>query len=145
VLGSGAATVRSQYGDLILEPRRPSASAESPRGDEVLRAIKAVPGVARRSWPSSCTHTRRRAIRRAGGAAELLSRPERGPHRAAKPYWFFVAADAHRSPQRDTHGTMYGYDQHVPIILYGSGNQAGEYTRPVTPADIARRWPTCAA
>jgi phosphoglycerol transferase MdoB-like AlkP superfamily enzyme len=32
---------------------------------------------------------------------------------------------------------MYGYDQHVPIILYGSGITPGEYTRPVTPADIA--------
>jgi hypothetical protein len=41
-----------------------------------------------------------------------------------------------------THGTLHEYDQHVPIVLYGSGVRAGNYDRAVTPADVA---PTLAA
>jgi phosphopentomutase len=55
-----------------------------------------------------------------------------------KPYWFFVAADGTAQPgSATTHGTMYGYDQKVPIILFGKGVKPGEYARVVTPADIA--------
>jgi hypothetical protein len=32
---------------------------------------------------------------------------------------------------------MYGYDQKVPIVLFGRGIKPGEYVRAVTPADIA--------
>jgi len=32
---------------------------------------------------------------------------------------------------------MYGYDQRVPIVFYGRGIKPGEFTRAVTPADIA--------
>ena len=36
-----------------------------------------------------------------------------------------------------SHGTLYEYDQRVPIILYGAGMKSGSYTQPVTPADLA--------
>jgi hypothetical protein len=32
---------------------------------------------------------------------------------------------------------MYGYDQQVPIVLFGKGVRPGEYFRAITPADIA--------
>ena len=55
-----------------------------------------------------------------------------------KPYWFFVTADGSAQPGSATsHGTMYGYDQRVPIVLYGKGIRPGEFARAVTPADIA--------
>jgi phosphopentomutase len=55
-----------------------------------------------------------------------------------KPYWFFVTPDGTAQPgSATTHGTMYGYDQQVPVILYGAGIKPGAYTRAVTPADIA--------
>ena len=55
-----------------------------------------------------------------------------------KPYWLFVTADGTAQPGSATsHGTMYGYDQRVPIILFGKGIKPGEYVRAVTPADIA--------
>jgi hypothetical protein len=36
-----------------------------------------------------------------------------------------------------THGTLYDYDQQVPIIFYGAGVRLGVYADPATPADIA--------
>jgi predicted AlkP superfamily pyrophosphatase or phosphodiesterase len=55
-----------------------------------------------------------------------------------KPYWFFVTADGTPQPESaSSHGTPYGYDQRVPILLFGAGVRPGEYTRAVTPADIA--------
>lgn len=36
-----------------------------------------------------------------------------------------------------THGTLYGYDQRVPVILYGAGIAAGGHETPATPADLA--------
>jgi predicted AlkP superfamily pyrophosphatase or phosphodiesterase len=41
-----------------------------------------------------------------------------------------------------THGTLYAYDQHVPLILFGAGVAGGRYLQAATPADIA---PTFAA
>ena len=38
-----------------------------------------------------------------------------------------------------THGTIYPYDQRVPVILFGAGIRAGRYERASTPADIAPR------
>ncbi len=52
-----------------------------------------------------------------------------------KPYWLMSSAAA-------THGTFYGYDQRVPVVLYGAGIKPGQYLQPATPADIA---PTLAA
>jgi hypothetical protein len=55
-----------------------------------------------------------------------------------RPYWFYVSADGTSQPGSATsHGTMYGYDQKVPIVLFGRGIKPGEYVRAVTPADIA--------
>lgn len=36
-----------------------------------------------------------------------------------------------------THGTAYGYDQRVPLVLFGAGVRPGTYDTPATPADIA--------
>ena len=41
-----------------------------------------------------------------------------------------------------THGTLYWYDQRVPVILFGAAVKPGHYSTAATPADIA---PTLAA
>ena len=41
------------------------------------------------------------------------------------------------STSATTHGTLYSYDQHVPVILYGAGVKKGRFTSEATPADIA--------
>jgi predicted AlkP superfamily pyrophosphatase or phosphodiesterase len=41
------------------------------------------------------------------------------------------------STSATTHGTLYPYDQHVPLILYGAGVKKGRFDAESTPADIA--------
>jgi hypothetical protein len=36
-----------------------------------------------------------------------------------------------------THGTLHGYDQRVPVIVFGASVKAGAYTNPASPADLA--------
>lgn len=55
-----------------------------------------------------------------------------------KPYWTFgTNAAAKAQPYGTTHGSPYGYDQHVPVFLMGFGIKPGEYLMRITPADIA--------
>ncbi|MCU0248706.1 MAG: alkaline phosphatase family protein [Vicinamibacterales bacterium] len=139
-LGPGTYTVRSQYSDLILEPDAVEQLRRDPRAlDQVLRALRAVPGVAAAFFAEQLDAYAAAGDRDAR-AALLGYYPGRSgdvivmPH----PYWFFVAADGTAQPGSATsHGTMYGYDQQVPIILFGKGIKPGEYARVVTPADIA--------
>jgi len=46
------------------------------------------------------------------------------------------------STSATTHGTLYPYDQHVPLIFYGAGVKKGTFTSDASPADLA---PTLAA
>jgi hypothetical protein len=48
----------------------------------------------------------------------------------AEPYYLFDATGT-------THGTPYDYDTHVPLIFWGTGIQAGVYTRRVAINDVA--------
>src|SRR5262249_17307755 len=60
-------------------------------------------------------------------SADLVLLPE--------PYYMFSASGT-------THALPYSYDNHVPVIFYGSGVRAGVYYDPVAVNDIA---PTLAA
>ncbi len=46
------------------------------------------------------------------------------------PYWMFSAHGT-------THGTVFGYDAHVPVIFMGQGIRAGQYDASIAPNDIA--------
>ena len=139
-LGPGSYVVRSQYSDLILEPDVVEKLRRDPRAlDEVLRALRAVPGVAAAFFAEQLD-AHAAAGDRYARAALLSYYPGRSGDVIVmpQPYWFFVAADGTAQPGSATsHGTMYGYDQKVPIILFGKGVKPGEYARVVTPADIA--------
>lgn len=139
-LGPGTYTVRSQYSDLILEPDAVEKLRRDPRAlDQVLRALRAVPGVAAAFFAEQLD-AHAAAGDRDARAALLGYYPGRSGDVIVmpRPYWFFVAADGTAQPGSATsHGTMYGYDQQVPIILFGKGIKPGEYARVVTPADIA--------
>jgi predicted AlkP superfamily pyrophosphatase or phosphodiesterase len=41
------------------------------------------------------------------------------------------------STSATTHGTLYPYDQHVPLIFYGAGVKKGRFTSEASPADLA--------
>jgi len=71
----------------------------------------------------------------AGRSGDLLIVP--------KPYWLMDDTEPGKKRDYGTgHGTPYGYDQRVPVLLMGYGIQPGEYFGAITPADIA---PTLAA
>jgi hypothetical protein len=53
-----------------------------------------------------------------------------------KPYWLLVSASA-GVPGGTNHGTSYGYDARVPLLMIGLGIRPGEYSTAATPADIA--------
>jgi len=61
-----------------------------------------------------------------------------------RPYWLLDYSAPGQPPRAfgTGHGSLYYYDQRVPILLMGLGIQSGEYYSEVTPADIA---PTLAA
>jgi predicted AlkP superfamily pyrophosphatase or phosphodiesterase len=138
--GPGPYVVRSQYSDLVLPPDVVDKLRRDPRAtDAVLRAIRAVPGVAA-AFVAEQLDSHAAAGDRDARAALLSYYPGRSGDLIVipRPYWFFVTADGSPQPGSATsHGTMYGYDQQVPIILFGRGIKPGEYARPATPADIA--------
>jgi predicted AlkP superfamily pyrophosphatase or phosphodiesterase len=41
------------------------------------------------------------------------------------------------STSATTHGTLYPYDQHVPLIFYGAGVKPGRFSADASPADLA--------
>jgi predicted AlkP superfamily pyrophosphatase or phosphodiesterase len=47
-----------------------------------------------------------------------------------EPHWMFAARGT-------THGSVWGYDTHVPIVFMGPGIRPGTYRRPITVNDIA--------
>jgi predicted AlkP superfamily pyrophosphatase or phosphodiesterase len=139
-LGPGPYVVGSQYSDLILQPEVLEKLRRDPlAARDVLRAVRAVPGIAAAFFADELdSHVA--AGDRDARAALLSYYPGRSGDLLVmpKPYWFFVTADGSPQPGSATsHGTMYGYDQQVPIILYGRGIKPGEYARRATPADIA--------
>jgi predicted AlkP superfamily pyrophosphatase or phosphodiesterase len=138
--GPGLGPVRSQYWDLTLPPDVLDKLRRDPlAADAVLRAIRAVPGVATAFFAEQLD-SHAAAGDRDARAALLSYYPGRSGDLIVipKPYWLFVTADGSAQPGSATsHGTLYGYDQQVPVILFGKGIRAGEYTRPATPADIA--------
>jgi arylsulfatase A-like enzyme len=55
-----------------------------------------------------------------------------------KAYWLMDSTPTGQARRYGTgHGTPWGYDQHVPILLMAFGIKPGQYHGPVTPADIA--------
>jgi arylsulfatase A-like enzyme len=99
-------------------------------------AAAAVPHVAR-------VFTREQLIGGAVPADRVSQRVARSYHArrsgdievVLEPYWVRPATDA-------THGSPYGYDAHIPLVLMGPGIVAGTYRAHVSLNDVA---PTLAA
>jgi predicted AlkP superfamily pyrophosphatase or phosphodiesterase len=135
-LGSGSYPVRLSNSDLYLDPATVDRLRRDPLAlENVLRAARAIPGVADAyfgealdSHAAAGDHAARAALMGyyPGRSGDLIVVP--------KPYWFYVGTDGGDAA---SHGTLYDYDQHVPVILFGQGIKRGEYLRAVTPADIA--------
>jgi hypothetical protein len=134
------ATVRMVNADLHLDDE----SLERLRANPALlattiQAIRAVPGVANALFADALPllaaagdHDARAALAgyfpgRSGHVAVVL-----------RPHFFLVNDDGTAQPgDAATHGSLNDYDQHVPVVLFGSGITRGVYLRRVTPADLA--------
>ena len=135
-LGPGTYPVRLSNSDLYLDP----ATVDRLRRDRlaldsVLRALRGIPGVAD-AYFGDALDSHAAAGDRAARAALMGYYPGRSGDLVVvpKPYWSYVGTDG---GDPASHGTLYDYDQHVPVILFGHGIRRGEYLRAVTPADIA--------
>jgi predicted AlkP superfamily pyrophosphatase or phosphodiesterase len=139
IFGPGKYMAFSAYTDIylasgVLDRLKKDAKASS----AVLAALRAMPGIAYafRSDEISDPEVRtdQDPVKRAaslsyhqGRSGDLIIVP--------REHWILSSAAT-------THGTLYPYDQRVPVIFFGAGVKPGEYTGDVSPADVA---PTLAA
>ena len=132
VLGPGQHVARIEEQDFYFRPGVYEQLVARPDALEtVVEAIRAVEGIAH-VYHADTIRSRRetgnsieRALARSyypGRSGDLLVVP--------RPYWT-------TSTNAAGHGTSYGYDTRVPILLMGPGIVAGQYLASVTPADIA--------
>jgi predicted AlkP superfamily pyrophosphatase or phosphodiesterase len=139
-LGAGDYKLRQSGNELHFEPRVAEALRANPEASEtVAQAIRAVPGVSK-VFPANTLPVLAAAGDRDAKAALLSFRQGRSGDLVVLPraHWFYVLDDGTQYPgDASSHGTPYGYDQHVPIILFGAGITPGQYLRAVSPADIA--------
>jgi predicted AlkP superfamily pyrophosphatase or phosphodiesterase len=132
VLGEGVYVSRVVTNDIYLRPGVYQRLMKQ-RGalDAIRRAIARQPGIARvfsadelRNSVSSTDRQRRAAALSyvPGRSGDLIT--------LARPGWITAAAGT-------THGSANPDDQRVPLVLFGAGIKGGEYSRSVSPADIA--------
>ncbi len=131
-LGPGEHVARFEEQDFYFSPGVYDRLAEKPGSlDQIADAIESIEGIAR-VYRADTIRDRRdtgnsveRALARSyypGRSGDLLI--------VVRPYWT-------TSTNAAGHGTSYGYDTRVPILLMGSAILPGQYLAPVTPADIA--------
>lgn len=109
-----------------------------------LAAIEALPGVAHAVWNGAIGGP-------VAGIPPALLTAIRDSYDAERsgdisvvpaPGWIFVPGAKADGGDGTTHGSPNPYDQHVPLIFFGSRFAAGHYDAHVSPADLA---PTLAA
>jgi predicted AlkP superfamily pyrophosphatase or phosphodiesterase len=138
-VGPGPHGVVVNYTDIYLsmEARERLRQDEKARAT-VVAALAHLNGIARVFHGSEVSTAEARAssdpVLR---AAALSYHPGRSGDLVVVPRerWLF-------SDSATTHGSLYEYDQRVPVLVFGAGVKSGQYTSPATPADIA---PTLAA
>jgi predicted AlkP superfamily pyrophosphatase or phosphodiesterase len=133
-LGAGRHVAYSAYTDIYLEdPAVKRIAKDTAARKAVLDALRALPGIAQAytaaevAQPGARTASDpvKRAVAlsyHAGRSGDLIIVPREN--------WLLTSSAA-------SHGTLYPYDQHVPVILYGAGVRPGTYNGAATPADLA--------
>ena len=138
--GPGKYAIYSGYTDIYLAPGLTDRLKNNQDAAAAMfAALRGLPGVAHAFFAEAISTPEMRtsadAVRR---AAALSYHASRSGDLIIVPRenWMLSASSA------TTHGTLYRYDQRVPVLFYGAGVPAGLRDGTATPADIA---PTLAA
>jgi len=130
----GPFVASNAYTDLYLKPEASEKLKKDPNTFNVISAaLLKVSGIARvlkgdDLAPAAARTSKDPQVRAAalsyfpGRSGDIIIIP--------KENWLLAASVT-------THGTLYPYDQRVPVIFYGAGIRPGAYNDPATPADIA--------
>lgn len=133
-LGEGPFIAATSVGDVYFKPGvYDRLKADQTLLRSVVAAVTGLPGVQRVLTSDEISTPAARASKDALVRAAALSYyPGRNGDLILVPKenWMLIAAGT-------THGTLYSYDQRVPVLLYGAGVQPGVREDPVTPADLA--------
>ena len=134
VLGPGPHVASVNYTDIYLTAEAAKRVKEDAKvRAAALDALKAFPGMAHAfhgdELRTAEARTSRDPIRR---AAALSYHADRSGDLIVVPKERWL-----QSSSATTHGTLYSYDQHVPVIVFGAGVTPGVYDNPATPADVA--------
>lgn len=134
VLGPGPHVAVVAYTNIYLAPGVFDRLKRDRKAMELaLNTLRTMPGVAHAfrgdELTSNDARTSSDPVRR---AAALSYHRDRGGDFIVVPRenWLFASSAT-------THGTLYGYDQRVPVIVFGPGVAPGVYMQQATPADIA--------
>ena len=139
LFGPGKYVAHTAYTDIYLAPGildrvRQSAEAKA----AVISSLEAMKGIARAFLADDVKDPADRSsadpVKR---AAALSYHPLRSGDILVVPEQNWLLSTA-----ATTHGTLYPYDQRVPVIFFGAGVAKGVHEGPASPADIA---PTLAA
>jgi hypothetical protein len=132
-LGPGRHVLATAYTDIYLSPDAKARVAANPSLKKaVLEALRAVPGITQAFCGEDLADAGARAsddpVRH---AAALSYHPDRSGSFIVVPAenWLLSSAVT-------THGTLYPYDQRVPVVLFGASVGAGRYPQAATPADL---------
>ena len=132
--GPGKYVAHSAYTDIYLAPGVFDRLKGSPKASAaVLDALRALPGLAHAFRSDEISQPAMRTsddpVKRAAAlshygprSGDLIVVPEEN--------WLLSSAAT-------THGTLYSYDQRVPVFFFGAGVARGVHDGPATPADIA--------
>jgi predicted AlkP superfamily pyrophosphatase or phosphodiesterase len=134
LFGAGPFVETNAYTDLYLKPQAAVKLRNDPRAFKAINdALLKISGVAR--------------VLKGDELASADARTSKDPQvrAAALSYYPGRSGDIIIIPKENwllaasvtTHGTLYSYDQHVPVLFYGAGIRPGGYNDPATPADIS--------
>jgi predicted AlkP superfamily pyrophosphatase or phosphodiesterase len=133
-LGPGKYVANAAYTDIYMEKVALKRMKKDPAvSAAVLNALRAMTGIAQAYTAAEIMAPGARSstdpLKR---AAALNYYPGRSGDLIIVPKENWIL-----STSATTHGTLYPYDQHVPVILYGPGVRSQRFDTAATPADIA--------